>query len=199
MENYKTNSHKSKEDRELTTQERKVEKVISGSARTKKKNEVSKFADIFTSEDAGSVKSYILMDIVVPMIKDALMDTLRTVLYGGSGRGGKNSTASKVSYRSYYERENNRRDYNRPETRSRFSFDDIILDNRVEAEDVLVRMEELIFTYGEVTVMDLYDMVDISCPHTYDKYGWTNIQSASVAPTRGGYLLKLPKVIPLNN
>ena len=192
MENYISNSHKSKE-------ERRVDKVISGSARTKKKNEMRKFTDVFVSEDADNVKDYIFMDIVVPMIKDALMDTLRTILYGGSGRGGRSSTASKISYRGYYERENDRRRDNvRSDTRSRFNFDDIILDNRGEAEDVLLRMDEMISMYGEVSVADLYDMVGITCPHTYNKYGWTNIQSAAPAPVRGGYLLKLPKVIPLN-
>ena len=203
MDNYKPNSHKSKEEQKESTSEKKVEKVISGSVKSKKKNEIQKFADVFISEDVNNVKSYILLDVLVPAIKKAILDIVTNgidmILYGESGRTKKNSTSSKISYRSYYEKENDQRNnYNSPTSKSGYSYDDIILDNRGEAEDVLARMDELVATYGIVSVADYYDLVGITGNYTDYKYGWTDIRSATVVRTRDGYLIKLPKVLPLN-
>lgn len=203
MDNYKPNSHKSKEEQKESTSEKKIEKVISGSVKSKKKNEIQKFADVFISEDVNNVKSYIVLDVLVPAIKKAISDIVTNgidmILYGESGRTKKNSTASKISYRSYYEKENDqKRSYNSTSVKSGYSYDDIILDNRGEAEDVLARMDELVATYGIVSVADLYDLVGVTGNYTDNKYGWTDVRSAAVVRTRDGYLIKLPKVLPLN-
>ena len=67
-----------------------------------------------------------------------------------------------------------------------------------EAEDVLSRMDELIDTYGVVSVADLYDLVGISCNYTDNKYGWTNLRNAEPVRVRDGYMLKLPKALPID-
>lgn len=204
MENYKPNSHKSKEEQQEALVERKLEKVIKGSAKTKKRSDVKKFADVFISEDAGNVKSYIIMDVLIPAIKKAISDIVTNgidmMLYGEAGRSKKKSPASKISYRSYYESDNDRRrDYSSIRTRSTYEYDDIVLDNRGEAESVLSTMDELVETYGMVSVADLYELVGIQGSYTDNKYGWTkNIRNASVVRVRDGYLLKLPKALPFD-
>lgn len=202
MDQYKPNSHKSKEERRESVPEKKVEKVIAGTVKSKKKNEIQKFADVFISEDVNNVKSYILLDVLVPAIKKAISDIVTNgidiILYGETGKTKSNSNASKVSYRSYYDRGNDRRDYSAARTKTGYNYDDIILDNRGEAEDVLSRMDELISTYGLVSVADLYDLVGVTGNYTDNKYGWTDIRSASVIRVRDGYMLKLPKALPLN-
>ena len=47
-----------------TVPTKKVEKVVKGTVKKKKKSEVSKFKDVFISEDANSVKNYIFMDVL---------------------------------------------------------------------------------------------------------------------------------------
>ena len=201
MDGYKPNSHKFKEEQKESTSEKKVEKVISGTAKSKKKNEIQKFADVFISEDVNNVKSYILLDVLIPAIKKAVSDIvtngINMILYGESEKTKKNSTSSKISYRSYYD--NDRKySYNSSAVKRGYSYDDIILDNRGEAEDVLARIDELVATYGIASVADLYDLVGISGNYTDNKYGWTDVRSATVVRTRDGYLIKLPKVLPLN-
>jgi hypothetical protein len=49
-----------------------------------------------------------------------------------------------------------------------------------------------------VSVADLYDLVGVTGNYTDNKYGWTDIRSASVIRVRDGYMLKLPKALPLN-
>lgn len=198
MEDYKANSHRSKEQQKLP--EKKIEPVVKGKV-TKKKNNVRKLTDTFVSEDIQNVKSYVLMDVLVPAIKKAISDIVTNgidmILYGESGRSTRKTNASTVSYRNYYD---NRRDdrYSSSRTRTGYSYDDVVLETRSEAEDVLTRMDELIDTYGVVSVADMYDLVGISCNYTDNKYGWTNLRNAEPVRVRDGYMLKLPKALPID-
>lgn len=201
-EEYKSNSHRSKEGKtEALTDRKKVEKVVHGKVRTKPKSGVSKITDIFISEDIANVKSYIVMDVLVPAVKKAISDIVRDgidmILYGES-RGRKSSSASGyVSYRDY-SRSDDRDRFRDSRSRSSYAHDDIVLDSRGEAEEVLTRMDELIDTYGNVSVADLYDLVGKSSEYTDNKYGWTNIRNAEPIRVRDGYMLKLPKALPIN-
>lgn len=201
-EEYKSNSHRSKEGKtEALTDRKKVEKVVHGRVRTKPKSGISKITDIFISEDAANVKSYIVMDVLVPAVKKAISDIVRDgidmILYGES-RGRKSSSASGyVSYRDY-SRSDDRDRFRDSRSRSSYAHDDIVLDSRGEAEEVLIRMDELIDTYGNVSVADMYDLVGKSSEYTDNKYGWTNIRNAEPIRVRDGYMLKLPKALPIN-
>ena len=196
---YKPNSHKFKEDQQNGPVEKKrVEKIVKGRVKTKKKSEVSKFVNNFISEDTKDLKSWMVMDILIPSIKNTISEMVRTgidiILFGEGGRRGKSSNASYVSYRSYSDRrDDSRRSIDAGRVRSGYSYDDIILESRGEAEDVLARMDEIIEEYGMVSVADLYDLVGKPCNYTDNKYGWKNIRNAEASRVRDGYMLKLPK------
>lgn len=202
MDEFKPNPPLTKKDKVDDIPEKKVEKVISGTAKTKKKTGVMKLADIFIEDDVNSVKSYIIGDVVVPTIKKTIYDVITGSLdmffFGGTGGGRTRSTADKVSYRNYTSYSNKRE--SRPTTRSvtGYSYDEIVLDSRGEAEEVLTRMDELVSTYGIVSVADFYDLVGVTCQYTDNKYGWTNIRNAQVMRVRDGYMIKMPKAMPLD-
>ena len=60
-------------------------------------------------------------------------------------------------------------------------------------------MDELIETYGFVSVADLYDLVGKRCNYTDNNYGWTNIRNANIVRVSGGdYMIKMPKARPLD-
>lgn len=195
MEDYKPNSHKSKETQ---IERKKVDKVVTGLVKTKKKSEISKFTDAFIANDAKSVGSYLLSDVIIPgiinTVEDIITKGIRMLLRGDTKQSNK-SSASYVSYRQYYDKDRDRRDDG--PRRSVYEFDDIILESRGEAEDVLSRMDELIETYDHVSVADLYDLVGKTCKYTDNNYGWTNIRNAEPIRVRDGYLLKFPKVTSL--
>ena len=202
---YKPNSHKYKAEqtaKQNEQSEKKIEKVVSGTAKTKKKSEMSKIKDIFISEDASNVKSYVLMDILIPAMKKAVSDIVTNgidmILYGEAGENRRRAPSERVSYRRYYDQRDDR-SIDRVRTRTGYSYDDIIVANRGEAEEVLSRMDELIDQYGVVSVGDLYDLVGITGNYTDQKYGWTNIRTAKPERLRdGGYVLKLPKALPID-
>ena len=197
MDEYKSNSHKSRQNQNDDIPEKKVEKVVSGSVKSKKKNGLQKITNVFVPEDVDDVKSYIFEDIVVPAVKDIILDAVRAFLGVNGTSRGRSSTSSKISYRKYYD-DRDRRDAAPTRTRTGYDYDDIILETRGEAEDVLERMEELIDMYQLVSVADFYDLVGVSGNYTDNKYGWTNVRNASVVRVRDGYMIKLPKALPLN-
>ena len=196
---YKPNSHKYKQ--QLKEQgDKKVEKVVHGTVKTRKKSQVRKFTDVFISEDVSNVKSYILMDVLVPTIKKAISDIVKDgidMLLGTGGPSSRTTNASKVSYRNYYDRRDNDRNPIR-RTSSGYSYDDIVLETRGEAEEVITAMDGLMDTYGIVSVADLYDLVGKQCNYTDNKYGWTNIRNVEPIRVRDGYMLKLPKAMPID-
>ena len=201
MEEYKPNSDKYKKDKNKED-EKRAEKIVSGSVVTKPKSAIKKFSESFVSEDLKNVKSYVIGDVLIPAIKKAISDIVRDgidmILYGSSSkRGDRRSSVDRVSYSNYYDRD--RRAL--PDTRSTYSgyLDrDIILSSRGEAEDVLARMDELMDTYGLVRVADLYDLVGITGNYTDNKYGWTNIRNAEIVHVRDGYLIKMPRAVPID-
>ena len=91
MEEYVSNSHKSREarqkqEKELPAVEKRVAKVVSGTATPKKKNELQKLADTFISEDVGNVKEHLVKGVLIPAAKKTLWDMvtngLELLLYG---------------------------------------------------------------------------------------------------------------------
>jgi len=201
MVEYKPNSHKSKEER---IPERKVEKVVSGKTVVKKKSDIQKFADIFISENISNVKSYILLEVLVPAIKKAISDIVTNgidmILYGESRTRNKSTIASKVSYQRYYDRtDEQRRNYSNSSVRNGFDYDELIFPTRGDAEAVLDAMNEIISQYGVVSIMDLYDLANVSMDnYAANKYGWTDISGCKVIRVRDGYVLNLPRALPIN-
>lgn len=202
MNDYTPNSHKFREAQKQEAEKKKVEKVTTGIVKTKKKSEISKFTDIFVAEDMRTVKDYLVQDILIPaakkLIDSVVSDGIHMLLYGDARRGKNGSSnASRVSYGSFYENRDRASSNDNARTRNGYNYDDIVVETRGEAEEVLDRMDELVETYGHVSVADLYDLVGKTCQYTDNNYGWTNVRNAEPIRVRDGYLLKFPKVTPL--
>ena len=202
MENYKSNPNRPKEMSDKDN--KRVEKIVSGKVRKKKKSEIRKLTDVFVPEDVDDIKSYIFMEVLVPAVKKAISDIVTNgvdmILYGETRQ--KKNTTTKVSYGKYYgnsgEQERRSSSY-RQSGRNGFDYDEIIFETRGDAESVLDAMNEIISQYGVVSVGDLYDLADVSTDNfAVNKYGWTDIAGCKAVRVRDGYVLKLPKAYPLN-
>ena len=195
MPTYPNNSHSAKES--TGSSEKKLERVITGTAKTRKKSEVRKIASTFLPEDVASVRNYILMDVVIPGIKNAIADVVSVMLFNETGRvGGRKGGNSKISYQRCYD---DRRDYGRPKNLEGFDYDDIIFETRGDADLVLDQLESVIASYGIASVADLYDLAGVTCrSYVANKYGWTDIRNAKVVRIRDGYILQLPKTVQIS-
>lgn len=202
---YPSNSHKKKEA--AANEEKRVEKVITGSVVKKKKTFGKKLAESFLGDESRNVGEYIIHDVLIPATKEMVSEMIKggieMLLFGERRTRGTKRDRSYVSYGSYYK--DDRRDRDRRERdisrtgRARHDFDEIILENRGEAEEVLARLSDLVYDYGMASVADLYDLVGITGDFTDHKYGWTELDTSNsyVSRVRGGYMINLPRTRPL--
>lgn len=194
MDEYPTNSHKSRE--------KKVEKVVTGEVVTRKKNGLQKFADNLISDSIDNVRDYVIREIIAPKAKDMISDTVRRItegisdgvdklLYGESDRY--RSSGQVRPYGSYYD---SRESAQTVTYRSAaFHSEDFIFRRRGDAEIVLRELKENLSHYQVVSVADFKSLVqgDTYASHTDNNYGWLNLRDAKIRQVRGGYILVLPK------
>lgn len=199
LNDLKPNSDKYKE-RTKKESEKNLERIVTGNVSVKKKNDIQKFAETFVKEDLNTVKSYIWTEVLLPAFKAVISDSVNMMLYGDTSRNRKtnNRRASQVSYSSYYDRPNDRREPNYVRSASRYIFDDLKFEDRGDADEVLSTLDDLLNRYPSVSIADLNELVGITGRYTDNKYGWTDISQAYIERTRDGYILRMPKAIPLD-
>lgn len=195
MDEYKPNSHKYKAEQKQL-EEKQIKKVVTGKVTTKKKNEINKLTGAIISSDMNNVKSYVFSDLVIPAVKklisDIVKDGIEMILYGSTGSS--KSSRGRVDY-SRISRDRRDEPRDRDPRSNWLDYDDISFEYRRDAEEALSQMQDVIENYGFVTVADLFDMADVTAPHTAHKYGWTSIRTAEVIRRRDGYILKLPRAV----
>ncbi len=211
---FPANSKIKKESEAVTKEEpaTKAKKVVSGSVITKKKGFGKKLAEVFVGENAGNVSGYILHDVLIPAAKATLSEMVSSgieMLLFGEARprnSRRDQPRSYVNYssissqpRSVYRPEDSRRD---PSSRNRavHDFDDVLFTSRFDAQEVLDLLIERINKYDQATIMDLYDLSGITSSFVDDKWGWTNLSSASISRDRRGeyWVINLPRAIALD-
>lgn len=209
-ERYPSNSYSKKNTPsvEETKSIKKPRQVAKGKVR--KQGIVRKFMRYIVEDTIESARERTIADIIVPGLKtlifDAATDTLDLILFGGSGEhvisSKKRSNSRREGRRSYdkfYEEKDRR-------SRSRGSYrdlpndpDDIILDTRREAQNVLEELDYMIHKYGQASIADFYDIVGVTSDFTDNQYGWTSIRDAGIRPVRDGYLIILPRTRVLDD
>lgn len=176
-------------------------RVVKGKVLRRKKTLTSGFTEAFFGDqpDIEAVVESGVKDILMPALKTAISDLVGTsidMLLFGESRGPRarkrsGSTGSVISYSNYFQNIAAGRNERRPIRPGR-RFEDIVLENGGEANDVLEALIDQLDQYEYVTVGDLYELVGMEVKHTDNKYGWTNLSRATVKRVRGGYLLDLP-------
>lgn len=206
MENFPGNSNTPPKPDEP---EKKIDKVTTGRVIQRKKPLSRRFAETFIAEDAKGVGHYIITEVLIPAAKDLIAEMvsqgIERTLFGGGRSSGRTigrrpiSSNGYVSYNRYSSQQSSvrqqeeRRDISR-RARVRHEFDEIVLATRVEADEVIDRMYDLLSRYEQVTVSDLYELIGVESKFTDEKWGWRKLDGArSVRVTGGGYLLDLPK------
>ena len=174
--------------------------VVSGKVTRKKKSALKRASESMLANDAEDIKSYLVFDVLIPAAKDTLSDLvskgLDMMLYTDS-RGSNTRSRSSRRTGGYHNK------YNQPERRERpqisqrdrrmLHFDDIILDNRGDAEQVLDYLRRRIDDYEVATVADFYDAVEVTSDYTDTKYGWYDLEDAYVRRVRDGFQIFLPR------
>lgn len=179
-------------------EEKKKELKPIAKGHVKEKGLGEKAAEAILSEDTKTVGSYILWDVIIPSVKNTIADMviggIEMVLFGSSRGSRRSKSGSRVSYSGYYDSKFDRdepRGYR--DRRNQYSYDDILLDDRGEAEEVVSTMEDLVRRYGEASVADLCSLVGVNSKHTDQKWGWTDPRDFSYRRSGRGYILDFAK------
>ena len=204
LEEYKSNSNKARDGSVEPVKNNKIVPVVSGHAELQKK----KILGGVVSSDLRTVGSFLLTDVLLPNFKRVLSDLvvngMDMLLYGKSGVSKRTGASSKVSYggssvsySSYYNKS-----YEEPVRAGSSSvgvdYDNVVFETRGDAEAVKEVMEDLLDQYGMVRVSDFYELAEIpTSNYTLNNYGWTSLKGTQVIACRDGFILKLPKIVPL--
>ena len=215
MENeFPPNSHSKREARsarpsEKAPERKEVQRVTKSKAVLRKKPLRRKFIEAFRPEDNVGFVEHALLDILVPSIKDAMAEAASTTIENllGVGRSARSHRRGRGGYTSYnrmgaarphsrYDRDDDDRGRRggRRETRVADDAREIILDTKVEAEEVLEGLIELISKYEYATMRDLMSMIGENINPTHEDWGWSDLRGARIHRIgRDGYLLDLPR------
>lgn len=218
--NYKGNSKVEKEvETESTTPKLKP---IDGIAVIQKKPSLGKrINNSFGGQNFKTVGLVLLADVIVPNVKDLLMDLIseggRQAIYGDSSRrrsassnvvssivGGVRARQTSYNTMSQSPLVGNRTAGDTAITASRersmFDFSGLTVPNRDMAEEVIERMGDPIQEFGRVTVADLYDLLGVTGNgFTDQKHGWDakGYSYFAIKKTRDGWILDLPTPVGL--
>lgn len=187
--------------------EKKIDQVITGEVIRRKRSPFAKLTQNFVTEDSGSVFEYLIVEVLVPAAKSLVYDIftqgLERKLYGEA----KPKSPAQRGYTNYAAKTHSSTPirYNTGGTvtalnrtqRVNHDFSEIILEKRSDAEDVLDKLRDLIGDYGMATVNDFYDLIGLTGEFTDDKWGWRDMRTARIQPTRDGYLFRFPKTTPV--
>lgn len=201
----------SKEEAPEETPEVRVEKVITGKIVRREKSFGSRVKDtFFAGEDAKTVLGGVFADTIVPGLRDLIWQggshAMERAIFGNvnpaarraiSGVARRGAEAMVVNYNKVSTAAARRDDPRigaSKDVRRNHDFAQLVIESRVEAEEVLTRMYELLERYHEVKVSDLYNMLDITPDHPDFKWGWVSLAGSEVQRARGGgYVLVLPR------
>lgn len=202
MEEFKGNSNRSKEEAEDRVEKRPV---VKGRVTVKKDTIGKKFSDVFLSDTVDNVKNYLLFDVIVPAVKDLVVDMISNgtnmLVYGNSSaRSSRKRSGEKTSYTSYYRCSNKDKEEHRPVVRDRYGLKEIIFESRGDAKEVMDMLKELLDKFKIVSIADYYEISNAAdlLDHTDRRYGWYELDDMSVIRDRDGYKIKLPRPEPLD-
>ena len=188
----------------------KLDPVVSAPVKPKQRTVWDKIKDEFVSEDGQSIGDYILIEVLIPAVKNTIQSMVNNAvdmfLYGSGGSrygqprpyGG--MQGSRVSYRQYYDqRPANNTNYARPRTTYGYDYNEVVFESRQDAEAVLYRMEETLANYQCVRVADYLELSGRNSNYTDNNYGWTSLETVQIRRSRdNGYYLDLPRPMALD-
>lgn len=203
MNDFPSNSHKSREENDVAEKRQPLEKVVKGNVKTKHRSEASKLANRFLAVGVSDAKQNFIDDTLFPYIRKILLDGVSILLTGSPISGNQNRTntgsAQYVSYNNYSSKNKSQKNQSTNYSSAySFSYDDVVFDSRGEAEFVLQQMRDALLESDIVSVGDLYDMSGLKHSYTFYDYGWESLDKAAVVRIYDGYLLKMPAPSPIN-
>lgn len=192
----------------MADEKKEVKKIVTGGVELKKQSVGEKIVKTFFPGDIRDVVRSLSTNVLLPALKrtvyDFFTEGLDGLLYPGEPRSrSRVPSGARVSYDQQY------RYSRREEPKSRgasrwdrdFDFEQILFDDRSDAEAVLSGLDANLQDYPFVTASVFYELAGITNDnYQLNKYGWTDLRGASVIRDfrSGKFYIHLPKPIPID-
>ena len=178
---------------------------MKGKVKVKKRNGLIKFAEAFLPDDVSDVKSYILVDVIIPSIKKVIDEIFHIMLWGDTNTSYfTRRSSSHTSYQNYYDRKNSQNS-SRMSKKSDSSIyildEDFVFDYEEDAENFVRWMLDVIAEDSFIRLSEANEYVGRTGYYTDTHYGWTNLNGWKIINTgraEGRYVLKLPRPFPVD-
>lgn len=208
------NSHKDRQAMPEAAEPReKLARVVQGKAVVARLPWYKRAARNMIADDATTIGDYILIDVLVPAVKNLIFDIItqgtgralypggRAVSGGGIRGGGLGMRGSQSSIKTKYDQMGTGQDPRAimsREARATHDFKQITIPTREEAVLVMESLMGRVERYGTTTVADLYELCGVTGDFADQRWGWRSLQGAGIQQHRGGWLLDLPDAEPLS-
>lgn len=196
MENYPSNSNKSKEENKKA-----LDAVVAQPATVRKKKN-NKLLRMIFAQDFRDIEQGLMTQWVAPKIKDlswsfiqACIDTVtnaaKMMVYTDYKPVDRSKLpADRYSYSNYYSNQA----APKPTMATDISYDEFTYPTYGEAEAVLTELRNQIARCRVATVLDMYNLSKVATSnYTLQDWGWQNLDFAEVRQGEGGYIITLPK------
>ncbi len=178
--------------------------VSNDHVQVKKTSEFKKLKNSFFSRDFKDVLSDVGKDVLLPGLQRTFVDIVKNgvdmIVYGGSRQNNRSYNGG-TSYSSIFSSGNTRVERPgsslQPVRSNVFMVNDITYDNKIDADNVLQTLQDLIYRYRKASVEDFYNASNLKPNFTDSKWGWTDLSGAYVYMTMNRWAIRLPKAIPL--
>lgn len=187
------NNKKYKEEKK---QREKLDPIVNADS-IKKKSLGKKFTDTFLTDDVDSLSSYIIQDMVIPTVKNFVLNALQYCFFHETGYRdyGRGDDRRYTNYSAHYGGKSyGGRDHRKEEDYRRKEPDwrTIDLNNLDDAESLVSRLRRQIEDTGDVSISQLYNLVNLPSEYTDMNWGWTSTRDIGLRRLpRGGYRLDL--------
>ena len=198
-----------------TPKEKPAVKAVA-SGKVSKANVIKKAGSAIIAEDGGTVKNYILTQVIIPTLKKTLVDIVQNgisiLVYGTAtgfnrplnGYGNSWNNQSNGYFNNIYARPNTYMSYGsgpRPAQQvpmNTTGLNDIVFETQGDAEAVLSLMNEILAEYGRVSIADYYSASgQPASNYTDNNFGWTDLYDARVIRSYSGWQVRLPRPRPI--
>ena len=198
------NNYTKKKPAAKVEEKKHLDKVVTGKVSIKKKSEGRKILEMVFPSAGSDLKTTLVGDVIIPMIKSGLWEAFNRVLYPNgdgpsrpSGWGGY-AGGTRINY-SGFSKPQARQHYIPAGSTVGFDYDRIAFETRGDAEAVLMALDENIDAYGFATVGAFYEAAGVTTNNAQvEKFCWRSIGDAKVAQVGGGWIIRMPRPMPLD-
>lgn len=195
------NNYTKKKPAAKVEEKKHISKVVSGNVTIKKKSEGRKILEKIFPSAGSDLKTTLMDDVIFPMLKNGLWEAVGRILWpNGDGpvRSSSFGGGTRINY-SGFSKPQARQHYIPAGSTVGFDYDRIAFETRGDAEAVLMALDENIDAYGFATVGAFYEAAGVTTNNAQvEKFCWRSIGDAKVAQVGGGWIIRMPRPMPLD-